>query len=213
MHLTVDHGTEEGASEDADEEGEGVVVVVGTTVDRTRVQKQRNEVTRKESMILNQKKSLVDKEEVTTEEEEEEAEVEAGEVEVIVAVLDLAARGLEMSLELIKMTTMRVIVLKVIETIKTDVREAEGEVIQADVHVDLEDVQDDHQHKVQGMKVDTTVITIVAETNTKTENVENVEMGMTVVVIVETVIVTVNETVMVDEEVNHDEVDMAATEK
>jgi hypothetical protein len=108
---------------------------------------------------------------------------------------------------------MRVIVLKVIETIKTDVREAEGEVIQADVHGDLEDVQDDHQHRVQGMKVDTTVITIVVETNTKTTNEENVAMEMTVVVIVETVIVTVNETVMVDEEMDHDEVDMAATEK
>jgi hypothetical protein len=63
------------------------------------------------------------------------------------------------------------------------------------------------------MKVDTTVITIVVETNTKTTNEENVAMEMTVVVIVETVIVTVNETVMVDEEMDHDEVDMAATEK
>jgi uncharacterized paraquat-inducible protein A len=119
-------------------------------------------------------------------------------VVVTADVQGLVAKDREMSLGLTRMITMKVIVQRVIATIRGDLHVAK--VIQADDQEDSEDVQDVHHHKVQVMKVVTTAITTVAEIKVMAR--EEIEIEMTLVVMV---------IMMVIEE--HVEEDTDATEK
>jgi len=152
----------------------------GTTVDKRRDRRLKNEATRRVSMILNLRRSPEDKEAATTEEAVEAAEDEV-EGEVVTDVAHVrAAKGLETSLERIRTTTRRERARDVKEVV---VKAAEDEATPADDPDDSEDAHVAHQHRVQETKEVTTATTTAAETNTLITNDEN---AMTIVVTVET---------------------------
>lgn len=199
MLQIVDRAIE--VEEEAASEVEEVVVEEAEISDvRRKVRKRKREVIARESTTLNLRRSLGGREAVITVVEAEDVVVEEVEevVVVIVAVCVLAVRAPETSRGPTRTSGMTT---KATVPKEGEVREAE--VTQADVQEDSEDAQDVHQHRVQVMKVVTTVIQTAAVINiTVMGREEEIEEAMIVVA-------TVN--VMVIGE--HEGEDMDATEK